>query len=62
MRDLSTHELGHVYGAGGKSRHSCKPKPSKCGKGTGTRGHGSRGRGKGSRSRGKGSRSGSRGC
>ncbi len=35
MRDLSTQELGFVYGAGGKSK--CAP-PPKCGKGSGSRG------------------------
>ena len=35
MRDLSTQELGFVYGAGGSSK--CAPKP-KCKKGSGSRG------------------------
>jgi hypothetical protein len=30
MRDLSTDELGHVYGAGGRGRH-CSPRPPSCG-------------------------------
>jgi len=52
MRDLSTHELGFVYGAGGKSK--CKPpKRKKCKGGSSSRGkrscsgsrkHGSRSR------------------
>jgi hypothetical protein len=52
MRDLSTQELGFVYGAGGSSK--CKPaKPPKCKRGSGSRGKksGSRGHGSGSRSR-----------
>lgn len=28
MRDLSTDELGHVYGAGGRG---CSPRPPSCG-------------------------------
>ena len=28
MRDLSTDELGHVYGAGGRG---CSPQPPRCG-------------------------------
>lgn len=55
MRDLSREELGFVYGAGGKSRKSCKPSH---GGGKGSRSKGSHGKGsrsKGSRS--KGSRS-----
>jgi hypothetical protein len=49
MRDLSTQELGFVYGAGGKSK--CKPpKKSKCkGGSSGSRKHGSRSKGSGSR-------------
>lgn len=55
MRDLSTHELGFVYGAGGKSK--CKPpKKTKC-KGSS---HGSKSKSKKSKSRGSHSR-GSRG-
>ena len=55
MRDLSTQELGFVYGAGGKSK--CKPpKKRKCKGGS----SGSRGRGGSSGSRGTGS-SGGRG-
>ena len=50
MRDLSTQELGFVYGAGGKSK-ACKPKKAKCKGGS----SGSRGRGGSSGSRGKGS-------
>jgi hypothetical protein len=57
MRDLRTEELGHVYGAGGRS--SCAPKKNKCKGGSGSRGKGSGSRGKGSR--GKGSRSKGRG-
>jgi len=30
MRDLSTDELGHVYGAGGSGR-GCSPQPPSCG-------------------------------
>jgi len=30
MRDLSTDELGHVYGAGGCGR-GCSPQPPSCG-------------------------------
>ena len=30
MRDLSTDELGHVYGAGGSGRN-CSPQPPTCG-------------------------------
>jgi hypothetical protein len=30
MRDLSTDELGHVYGAGGRG---CSPRPPSCGGG-----------------------------
>ncbi len=30
MRDLSTDELGHVYGAGGRGRN-CSPQPPRCG-------------------------------
>ena len=30
MRDLSTDELGHVYGAGGSGRN-CSPQPPSCG-------------------------------
>ena len=30
MRDLSTDELGHVYGAGGSGR-GCSPRPPSCG-------------------------------
>ncbi len=60
MRDLTTTELGFVYGAG-----SCgKPTPPKCGgKGTrtkgngtkacGTRGHGTKTRAKGTKSKGR---------
>jgi hypothetical protein len=33
MRDLSTDELGHVYGAGGSGRN-CSPQPPKCGGGS----------------------------
>ena len=57
MRDLSTQELGFVYGAGGSSK--CKPpKKSKCkGGSSGSRKHGSR---SGSRCKKSGSR-GSRG-
>ena len=29
MRDLSTDELGHVYGAGGSGR-GCSPQPPSC--------------------------------
>jgi hypothetical protein len=29
MRDLSTDELGHVYGAGGSGRN-CSPQPPSC--------------------------------
>jgi hypothetical protein len=29
MRDLSTDELGHVYGAGGRGR-GCSPQPPSC--------------------------------
>jgi hypothetical protein len=49
MRDLSTQELGFVYGAGGSSK--CKPpKKSKCkGGSSGSRKHGSRSKGSGSR-------------
>ena len=59
MRDLSREELGFVYGAGGKSRKSCKPHGG--GKGShskGSRSKGSRSKGsrsKGSKSKGKGS-------
>jgi hypothetical protein len=53
MRDLSTHELGFVYGAGGKSK-SCKPKKTKCKGGSSGKRSGSRGKGSGSR-RGRGS-------
>ena len=35
MRDLSTQELGFVYGAGGSSKCA---KPPKCKKGSGSRG------------------------
>lgn len=49
MRDLHVEELGHVYGAGGRS--SCKPAKNKCKGGSGSRGKGSRG--KGSRSKGR---------
>ena len=51
MRDLSTQELGFVYGAGGKSK--CKPpKKSKCkGGSSGSRKHGSRSKSKKSGSR-----------
>ena len=31
MRDLSTDELGHVYGAGGRG---CSPQPPSCSKGS----------------------------
>lgn len=59
MRDLRTEELGHVYGAGGRS--NCAP-PTSCnpcgtrGRGTGTRGrstggHKSKGRKGGSKGR-----------
>ena len=52
MRDLSTQELGFVYGAGGSSK--CKPpKKSKCkGGSSGSRKHGSRSKSKKSGSRG----------
>jgi hypothetical protein len=33
MRDLSTDELGHVYGAGGSGR-GCSPQPPSCGGGS----------------------------
>ena len=33
MRDLTTQELGFVYGAGGCGRSSCTPAP-KCGSGS----------------------------
>ena len=46
MRDLSSAELGFVYGAGGKSK-SCKPRKYKCKGGSGSGKHS-----KGSRSRG----------
>lgn len=47
MRDLSTQELGFVYGAGGSSK-ACKPAKSKCkGGSSGSRKHGSRGKSKG---------------
>lgn len=42
MRDLHTDELGHVYGAGGRS--SCAPPPPVCSP-RGSRGHGTSGRG-----------------
>jgi hypothetical protein len=43
MRDLRTDELGHVYGAGGRS--SCAPRAcNPCG----SRGRGSRSKGRGS--------------
>jgi hypothetical protein len=51
MRDLHVEELGHVYGAGGRS--SCKPAKNKCKGGSGSRGRGSGSRGKGSRSKGR---------
>jgi hypothetical protein len=62
MRDLTTTELGFVYGAGGCGK-PCSPPPS-CGKGskghgTGSRGHGSKSCGsksKGSKSKSKGSK------
>ena len=51
MRDLSTQELGFVYGAGGKSK--CKPPKRKCKRGSsGSRKHGSRSKSKKSGSRG----------
>lgn len=50
MRDLRTEELGHVYGAGGRS--SCQPKKSNCKGGSGGgRGSGSRGKGNNSKGR-----------
>lgn len=55
MRDLRIDEIGHVYGAGGRS--SCAPRPSNpCGtRGRGTRSKGHGGTcGKGSRSKSKG--------
>jgi hypothetical protein len=52
MRDLQTEELGHVYGAGGRS--SCRPRScNPCG----SRGRGSGSRGKGSKSKGRGKKS-----
>ena len=33
MRDLSTDELGFVYGAGHRGKN-CSPKPPRCGKGS----------------------------
>lgn len=62
MRDLSTQELGFVYGAGcspcppSKGRKRSSGSKGSCGKGSRGKGSGSRGKG----SRGKGS--GSRGC
>ena len=53
MRDLSTQELGFVYGAGGKSK--CKPPKRKCKGGSSSRGKRS---GSGSRKHGSRSRSG----
>jgi hypothetical protein len=51
MRDLSTQELGFVYGAGGSSK--CKPPKNKCkGGSSGSRKHGSRSKSKKSGSRG----------
>jgi hypothetical protein len=44
MRDLRNDELGHIYGAGGRS---CAPPPSSCNpcgtRGRSTGGHGSKG-------------------
>jgi len=62
MRDLTTTELGFVYGAGSCGK-PCSPPPS-ChggskGKGTGSKGHGSKSCGsksKGSKSKSKGSK------
>ena len=34
MRDLSTDELGHIYGAGGRG---CSPRPPSCGGGKGSK-------------------------
>lgn len=55
MRDLSTAEIGFVYGAGGKSK-ACKPRKYKCKGGSGSH---SRGKGSGSRSKGRHSKGGS---
>jgi len=60
MRDLSTDELGHVYGAGGSGRN-CSPQPPSCGGGSKSKkskSHGS----KSKKSKAKKSKSGRRGC
>jgi hypothetical protein len=56
MRDLTTAEIGHVYGAGGKGRSSCNPDPCKGSRSKGSKSKGSCSRGsksKGSRSKGR---------
>ena len=58
MRDLSTQELGFVYGAGASPAPPSKqPKGNKAKRGGSSKGSGSRGKGSrsGSRGRGKGS-------
>lgn len=63
MRDLTTQELGFVYGAGGSGRSSCKPTPPSCG--SGSRSHGrssSKCKASKSKSRCKASKSKKRGC
>ncbi len=57
MRDLSTQELGFVYGAGGASKN-CKPTPPSCGGGSMSHGKGTKTHGKGTKTRGKGTKCG----
>jgi hypothetical protein len=53
MRDLSTDELGHVYGAGGRG---CSPQPPSCGGGGSKSRHSKNKKSKSKKSRGHGSR------
>lgn len=53
MRDLSTDELGHVYGAGGRG---CSPQPPSCGSKHSKSKHSKSKKSKSKKSRGRGSR------
>ena len=60
MRDLSTNELGQVYGAGG---NGCSPKPPSCGNSKNSHGsHGSHKSNKGIKAKHSGRGSGGHGC
>ena len=61
MRDLTTQELGFVYGAGGSGRSSCKPAKPSCGSNSRSRSK-SKCKASKSKSRCKASKSRKRGC